>query len=423
MSPSRPAALTALLTAVVLCSGVSSAEPLADTTPCQASQGSLAYLGCSLARKLLPAASAASVTIVELKSDRELPAPDALRERVQNAVQRALRPAGAGATGSEPRKSRVELSVEKSGGVLRVTADLRRAIGLWQRVRHKKPGAEQHAFVEVPLDAELRALIPPPPLVVSGTLKLKAPERGIVALACGALGSDGGQELVLVSRSNIRVGRIAGQTFVERERAAWSALSPVAPTPLREPIALADIGQGRLRVGLTDRRDGLVLSSELAVTQRLEGLFPLPGDACLERNELGLLARQLPCGATVAGARRPATALDALAGMPSSWLARDAANGTLLAPTPGLVPSDSRVGAQLALGDADSDGNPELAFSSDTLEPSKDRLTLATLEGGKLRSRFEVSAPSISAIAICGREGGGMAPIVLASGDELWLLR
>jgi hypothetical protein len=418
MSLTRPATLTALFTAVVLCSRMSSAEP--DTTECQLSRGSLAYVGCSLARKLLPAASAARVTIVELKSDRELPAPDALRERVQSALQTALGPAGAGATGS---KSRVELSIEKSGGVLRVTADVRRAIGLWQRVRHKRPGAEQHAFVEVPLDAELRALIPPPPLVVSETLKLKAPERGIVALACGPLASDGGQELALVSRSNIRVGRIAGRAFVERRRAAWSALSSVAPTPLREPIAVAEIAQGKLRVGLTDRRDGLVLSGELAVIERLEGLFPLPGEACLERNELGLLARQLPCSGAVAGARRPAPTLDALAGMPRSWLARDVAGGTLLAPAPGLVPSDSRVGAQLAMGDADSDGKPELAFSSDTLEPSKDRLTLVTLEGGKLRSRFEVSAPSISAIAICGREGAGMAPIVLASGDELWLLR
>ena len=83
-----------------------------------------------------------------------------------------------------------------------------------------------------------------------------------------------------------------------------------------------------------------------------------------------------------------------------------------------------RVGAQLAVGDADSDGNPELLFSSDTLDAAKDRLTLATLDGKKLSSRFELPAPSISALAICSRrEGPGMAPLVLATADELWLIR
>lgn len=426
MSLTRPAAWTSLLAAVALHSGLSSAEPLVAESACQTSRGSLAYVGCSLAQKLLPAASAASVTIVELKSDRELPAADTLRERVRSAVQSALRPAGAGAHSAERSKLRVELSIQKSGGVLRVTAEVRRAIGLWQRVRHKKPGAEQHAFVEVPIDAELRALIPPPPLVVSETLKLKAPERGIVALSCGPLASDGGQELVLVSRGNIRVGRIAGRAFVERKRASWSALSPVAPAPLREPIAVAEVTTRKLRVGLSDRRDGLLLSDDLAVVQRFEGLLPLPGDACVERSERGLLALALPCtgvaGATAAP-RRAAPTLDALAGVPSTWLARDADSGTLHTAARGLLPSGVRVGAQLALGDADSDGNPELAFSSDTLEPTEDRLSVVTLEGGKLRPRFVVAAPGISAIAICGREGGGMAPIVLATGDELWLLR
>jgi hypothetical protein len=396
----RPRALAALLAALVLSSGVSAAEPASDVSACLGARDSLSSLARSLAQKLLPAASGASVTIVELKSDRELPAPDALRERVQNAVLAALRPAGE--SGGERSKLRVELSVEKSGGVLRVTADLRRATGLWQRVRHKKPAAEQHAFVEVPLDAELRALIPPPPLVVSETLKLKAPERGIVAIACGPLGADGAQELALVSRSSIRVGRIAGRSFAERKRVPWSALSPVAPAPLREPIALAEIAHGTLRVGLTDRRDGLVLSRELAVTERFEALLPSPGETCVERSELGL-GRQLPCTASAIPARR--------------------SPGTLLAATPGLIPNDVRVGAQLAVGDADSDGSPELAFSADTLEPNKDRLTLVTLAGGKLLRRFEVQAPNISAIAICVRDRAGMAPIALATGDELWLLR
>jgi hypothetical protein len=310
--------------------------------------------------------------------------------------------------------------------VLRVTAELRRATGLWQRIRHAKPHAEAHGFVEAPLDAELRALIPPPPLVVSEILKVKAPERGIVALACGPLGSDGGQELALVSRSSVRVGRISGRAFAERKRAAWSTLSAVAEAPLREPIASAEItAEGALRVGLTDRKDGLELSRELSVTERFAGLLPLPGGGCVARSGLGLGGERVKCSANEALVTQVlGGVLDAVAGSALQQLGREQKTAQLSGTFFELSPLLSHIGAELALGDADSDGKPELAFSTDTLDPAKDHVTLATLEGGKLQRRFDLPAPSVGAIAICSRrEGPGMSPIVVASGDELWLIR
>src|SRR5262245_52585717 len=107
------------------------AEPSSPPSKCQAGQGSLAFLGCSLAEQLLPAASGAQVLVTALKSDRELPAPDVLRERVHGAVANAL---GSNLAGTARSKLSVELAIEKSGGVLRVSAELRRATGLWQRV-------------------------------------------------------------------------------------------------------------------------------------------------------------------------------------------------------------------------------------------------------------------------------------------------
>ena len=364
------------------------------------------------------------MTVVDLKSDRELPTAAALRERVQAAVTAALGPRSPDAKPSDARKLRVELSVEKSGGVLRVNAEVRRATGLWQRIRHAKPSSERHGFVEAPLDAELKALIPPPALVVSEVLKLKAPERGIVALACGPLGSDGGQELALVSRGNVRVGRVVGRAFAERKRASWSSLSAVAPAPLREPVASAEITtQGVLRVGLSDRKDGLELSRDLSVVARFPGLLPAPGGGCVERSQLGVLARFDSCTAPGSSRAAPAT-LDAITGQSATQLGRDQVSGKLSGARPELALAKSRVGAQLALGDADSDGAPDLAFSADTLDAARDRLTLITLEGNKLVPRFELPAPGISAIAICaGREGPGMAPVVVATGDELWLIR
>jgi hypothetical protein len=427
-SPSSPllSRLLAPAALFVLVAAPAHAQPAAVAPSCAPSQSSLSFIGCSLAQQLAlgPSAGAVTVTVVDLKSDRELPTPAALRERVQAAVTTALGPRSPDAKPSDARKLRVELTIEKSGGVLRVSAEVRRATGLWQRIRHAKPSAERHGFVEAPLDAELRALIPPPPLVVSEILKLKAPERGIVALACGPLGSDGGQELALVSRGNVRVGRVVGRAFAERKRASWSSLSAIAPAPLREPIASAEItAQGALRVGLTDRKDGLELSRDLSVVARFPGLLPAPGGGCVERSPLGLLAGWGSCTGSGNSRTQPAT-LDAIAGQSGTQLGRDQASGKLNGARPELALAKSRVGAQLALGDADSDGAPDLAFSADTLDAARDRLTLVTLAGDKLVPRFELPAPGITAVAICaGREGPGMAPVVVATGDELWLIR
>ena len=424
----RPLTPTALLLALAFVPAAAAqpaaAQPAATAVSCQPSQGSLSFIACSLAQQLGLPAGTATVTVVGLKSDRELPTPDALRERVQSAVTATLGLRPAESKAGERSRLRVELSIEKSGGVLRVTADVRRATGLWQRIRHAKASAERHGFVEAPLDAELRALIPPPPLVVSEVLKLKAPERGIVAMACGPLGGDGGHELALVSRGSVRVGRVIGRAFTERKRAAWSALSAVAPAPLREPIASAEITpQGALRVGLSDRKDGLELSRELAVLQRFEGQMPAPGGGCVERSDLGILARFESCSGPGPSRTQP-TSLDAFGGVPGVQLGRELSSGRLTGAAHELAQATTRVGAQLAVGDADSDGNPELAYSADTLDPAKDRLTLVTLGGGKLTPRFELPAPGISAVAICSqREGPGMAMLVLATGDELWLIR
>src|SRR6185369_12260042 len=69
------------LVALALAAGAAQAEPPAEPATCQPSQGSLAFIGCSLAQKLGGAARGASVSVIELKTDRELPSPDALKER------------------------------------------------------------------------------------------------------------------------------------------------------------------------------------------------------------------------------------------------------------------------------------------------------------------------------------------------------
>ncbi len=395
---------------------------------CQHSQGSLATIGCRLALSLLPSAAGAEVSVVELKTDRELPAADALKQKLSESVRAALATPQESATKPASQaagKLRLQLRLEKSAGSLRVTADLTRAIGLWQRLRKTKPKPLLHAFVEVPIDAELRALIPPPPLVVSEVLKLKLPERGIAALACGPFGPEGAQELVLVSRSHVRVGRIVGKRFDERAKVAWSALSAVAPAPLREPIATAEVTpRGRLRIGISDRKDGVELDSALGVTARFDALLPAPGGGCAARGGLGLSGKLTACGPhETAATVNLGGVMDALAGTEKWWLGRELGSDKLRLAS-GELSALGRVGAQLAMGDADGDGVPELAYSADVLEPGRDRLSLVSLNGAKPSRRFELAVPSISALTICAqREGPGMAPLALVTGDELWLIR
>src|SRR6476620_10097632 len=84
-----PAALLVTLTAVAVAPGAR-AEAVAETVSCQPSQGSLAFVGCSLAHQLALAPGSAGVVVLDLKSDRELPAADQLRERIRAAVATAL---------------------------------------------------------------------------------------------------------------------------------------------------------------------------------------------------------------------------------------------------------------------------------------------------------------------------------------------
>lgn len=426
MSPARkllPALALVLATRVAPLAAEPAAQPAKG---CPSDTSALATLARGVAEQLGAVARGAEVRVATLEADRDLPSRAALEERVRAAIVRTLSDSAA-TGGRAPQKLLVELAIEKRGGVLRVTADLRRAHGLWQRLRRGRKAALAHAFVEAPLDAELRALIPPPPLVATQVLKLKSPERSVLALACGRLGQEGGQELALVTRSAVHVGRIVGGSFVERRRAAWSALSKVAPAPLREPIASAEItSAGELRVGSSDRSDGLVLSRDLQVSARFPGLLPVPGGGCLAREGLGFRGKLERCQPSEDEPRpRPIRGtLDAIASDSQTLLGREVGRTTLSGMFMELSPYSSHFGAQLALGDADSDGLPELAFASDTLDPETDRLTLVTLEASKLVPRFQLPAPAISAIALCSlREDAGMAPLVVATGDELWLIR
>ncbi len=93
------------------------------------------------------------------------------------------------------------------------------------------------------------------------------------------------------------------------------------------------------------------------------------------------------------------------------------------------------VGAQLAVGDLDQDGDPEILASLDTMSPLEDAVVVRSWSRGatiplgagssaRLREVLRIPAPAgVHALAVCPPDGPGAAPFVVATADELWVVR
>ncbi len=124
------------------------------------------------------------------------------------------------------------------------------------------PAPAGHAFASAKLDAEVRTFLAPLVLEQASVHKVKHDEGDVLAAACGDVDGDGGNELLLVSRARVALGRVRAGKFVADRTAAWSALAPRVPVPMREPLAGAVVAAGAVDVGTTDRA-GLSLTPDL----------------------------------------------------------------------------------------------------------------------------------------------------------------
>lgn len=337
---------------------------------------------------------------------------------------------------------------------LRVTVDAYPVIrNVWDRVRLPPPPPTGHAYAVAPIDAEVRAFFPPLPLELTVVHKASHAEGEVVAAACGDLDGDGGAELMLVTRDRIALGRIravaqsaeggarkhetAGRPvarFDVEKSVLWPTLAKRSPVPLRDPIAGAEIDVGRALVATSDRV-GVVLDDTLALVRAQATGIPIGGGMCAP-----ISAARLQLGGSIVACDPPTTetptapvshpaAFDAAAAFElvspagASTLATATREGGKLHLRVGgaVRASFDGAGAQVAVFDANLDGVPEIAFSSDG---SDDAITIATLTDHGSRVVNRIAAPAgVRALTACPALDSGTQALVAVVGNEVWIVR
>ena len=242
-----------------------------------------------------------------------------------------------------------------------------------------------------------------------------------------------------MGRRRIHLARVRGGRLIPQASANWADLSPIAQSPLREPIASVYIEPGKyIDVGLSDRAYAVRLLPSLLPLGKPGRRIPWPSGGCTRFNALVLrseIEACLPgdpapeCFAFRLGDRRRRRRAPDRPGRPAPHRARRTGSPTKRTSssvtTAGAAPGSAASGAQLAVADLDGDGQPELLSASDTLDPKADALIVHTWQNdGRLVERLRIGVPSgVLAIAVCPPESAGVLQVALATADGLWIVR
>lgn len=410
-------------------------------------QPALTELACELARDLGAPGGTVAVGAAPPTSDRTLRNEAALAERLARRVAAALGPnteaIGAELSLAEARRAGkraqtlVYLSLAVAGGEVRVTAVAEpTTLGFWDRVRGKAAGVRRQAFATRRIDAEVATFLPVVPLSASRVEKAQISTTDVVAVACGDADGDSSLEVLLVGRRKIQLGRVRAKAFVPHAEVAWASLSPIAPSPLREPIAAAGFVTARgILVGSTDRKNGLWLTPELKKKQDLRhAVLPFAGVGCVEREGVSLTGLYDCFTSSELLEERAIVNADAVAGAVvvdedgkarRIKAVRSAADGALsLDDGMTMEARVARVGGAIAVADVNLDGAPELVASTDARVAKEDALVVSSWGDAGVHERYRVPVPEgIRAVAVCPPEDGGPRPIVVATPYHLYVVR
>ena len=360
----------------------------------------------------------------------------ALGENAQASTQTEALGAARGLAGRAG--TLVHLKPKLSAAEFEVVADVFSVPkNFWDRVRDPRPSPTAHAFARGAIDAELRSFFPPVPLVIGRIDKATHSVQIPVALACGDIDSDRSLELLVVGRHEVSLGRLNGGVFVRQASTPWTTLSPVSPAPARQPMATARIAPGEAWVGLSDRARAFRLDAHLRSSKALARVVPWAPEGCASVDSIAMLPVEIDCISSEPRRRGKAMMMQAhaLAGarIPQPAQPVRIVRAGIDANEERLIVFDGQgksatltgVGAQVAVGDLDGDGQPELVTSRPTLNPRKDGIDVHTwTDAGRLLKRYSLAVPEgVSALAICPPESLGPASLIVATPAAFWVVR
>ncbi|MFO0617421.1 MAG: hypothetical protein U0414_32795 [Polyangiaceae bacterium] len=342
-------------------------------------------------------------------------------------------------------RSVVYLSPAIVNGEVTVTADAYPVPKtLWAQIRHPNPGPFAHAFAKAFIDAEVRSHLEP---LVLGKLDASVGrnfEPNVLALACDDLDRDGAPEIVTMSAKAVTRARIRDKKVIVEAQRLWADLSARAAAPLQEPIgALAVLGGADLYgrsviASVTDRANAVRMNALLETEESFRAMAIPDGDAfaCARFPALGITgplsacsdASPAPTRGSVGGQYDAVAAAHLVSadGKPFDVFAGREVGSLELFDSEGHVLKGANVGAQIAVGDLDQDGNPEILTSADVLYPKPDSVTIRTWDRkiNVLRDvlTFPVAA-GVHALAVCPPESAGRPAFVIATIDDIAVMR
>jgi len=426
--------------------------------PPERSAPAMTAVAAAIERNLAATKGRALVVASALVSDAKPRKPDALVAAI--AAQVAGKRGGQWATAAQPaplsearemaRNHRllVHLVIEIAGGQLRVTADVYPVPGtVWSRIRDPEPGPVAHAFAQAPLDAEVRSYLEPVPIAAISVTRAQNFESGVLAIDCDDVDGDGAPEILSVSRRRVTLLRLRGGKVSVIASRPWSELSPVHSAPMREPIGFATVvrapvgsthGEASVFVASTDRAKSAWLNPRLEIVDSFTRLAIPDGDAvkCAGLIQMTVTGPVVACAdghppplTKTVGGRYDAFDSARLVN-PSGeafvvWVGREDGKIEVRDDGGGLVTLAS-AGAQLAVGDLDQDGLPEVLSGMDVMDPLRDGVLVRTVagDGKKPKEIFRLPAGAgVRALSACPPDGPGRAPFVVATADQIWVVR
>jgi hypothetical protein len=342
----------------------------------------------------------------------------------------------------------VYVQTEIAKGDLRTTIDVYPSIAnAWDRIRNPATSPFSHGFGSAKIDAEVRGFLAPLLLEQATVDRARHDEGDVLAVACGDVDGDGGNELVLVSRTRVALGRIRAGHFTPERVASWGALAPRLSVPMRDPIGSAVATLGAVDVGTTDY-GGMRLDADLGSGPPLLGLPVWGGDGvvCLRSEPSAGAFDGAPVDCAMSREPRPkmavpaprfdafgaASVVDPRGNLRSVVAVREPSGKLRVKAADAASVAEGFFGAQLAVGDLDQDGVPEIATTVDTLASAgqggrtDDAIDVVTwyLDGSEPRPRLHIAAPAgVRALAMCPPEEHAEPMLIAVVGNEIWLVR